>query len=76
MIEYTRLNKRKREQCEKEGIRFDRAEEFSELGDGSPLYRYVDGCGVIAEELIADDRDADILYERLVTVSLPTMLHP
>lgn len=40
MLEYARLNRRKREKCEKEGISLDRADDFSELGDGSPLYRY------------------------------------
>ncbi|KZT66076.1 MFS general substrate transporter [Daedalea quercina L-15889] len=40
MLEYARLNKKKRDQCEKEGIGLDRADEFGELGDGSPLYRY------------------------------------
>ncbi|TFY60145.1 hypothetical protein EVJ58_g5331 [Rhodofomes roseus] len=40
MLEYARLNRKKSQQCEKEGIGLDRADEFSELGDGSPLYRY------------------------------------
>ena len=35
------LNRSKITQCEREGITPGKAQAFSELGDGSPLYRYV-----------------------------------
>lgn len=40
MLEFSRLNAKRNEQCSKEGIHADRAEEFHELGDQSPLFRY------------------------------------
>ncbi|EED83486.1 predicted protein [Postia placenta Mad-698-R] len=39
MLEFSRLNAKRNEQCSKEGIHADRAEEFHELGDQSPLFR-------------------------------------
>ncbi|KAI0776578.1 MFS general substrate transporter [Trametes elegans] len=39
MVEYTRLNRKKEAQCAREGITPDRAEEFVDLGDSSPLFR-------------------------------------
>ncbi|PCH39025.1 MFS general substrate transporter [Wolfiporia cocos MD-104 SS10] len=41
MLEYMRLNRLKRAYCLKEGIDASRYEEFSEMGDKSPLYGYV-----------------------------------
>ena len=35
------LNRSKIAQCEHEGITIDKSEAYAELGDGSPLYRYV-----------------------------------
>ena len=35
------LNKSKIAQCEREGLTTDKSEAFTELGDGSPLYRFV-----------------------------------
>ncbi|KAF4598010.1 hypothetical protein EYR40_006359 [Pleurotus pulmonarius] len=40
MWDYNRINKQKEELCEKEGIGHNRRQEFSELGDQSPLFRY------------------------------------
>ncbi|KAM5539671.1 hypothetical protein V8D89_006780 [Ganoderma adspersum] len=40
MLEFTRLNRKKIAQCEREGITMDMAGEFVEMGDASPLYRY------------------------------------
>ena len=41
MLEFARLNRKKIEQCEREGITMDMAGEFVEMGDASPLYRSV-----------------------------------
>ena len=35
------LNRSKIAQCQREGITTDKSEAFAELGDGSPLYRFV-----------------------------------
>ena len=35
------LNRSKIAQCQREGITADKSEAFAELGDGSPLYRFV-----------------------------------
>lgn len=35
------LNRSKIAQCEREGITAEKSETFAELGDGSPLYRFV-----------------------------------
>lgn len=40
MFEFWRMNRKKRAYCSKEGIDSSRYEEFAELGDRSPLYRY------------------------------------
>ncbi|KAJ8696070.1 hypothetical protein PTI98_005968 [Pleurotus ostreatus] len=40
MWDYNRINKQKEKLCEKEGIDHSRRQEFSELGDHSPLFRY------------------------------------
>lgn len=37
----SRLNKLKEEQCKAEGITDERKSEFREMGDASPLFRYV-----------------------------------
>ncbi|KAH9840889.1 MFS general substrate transporter, partial [Rhodofomes roseus] len=63
MLEYARLSRKKSQQCEKEGIGLDRADEFSELGDGSPLYRYGPWIHVASTTLTAEI-PADILSER------------
>jgi len=39
--DYDRINKKKEEQCKREGITADRTEEFRSMGDGSPLFRYI-----------------------------------
>jgi hypothetical protein len=39
MWDYNRLNKKKIEMCEREGIDESRAHEFSEMGNESPLFR-------------------------------------
>ncbi|KZT01091.1 MFS general substrate transporter [Laetiporus sulphureus 93-53] len=44
MLEFSRLNAKKRQYCLREGIDGTRVAEFSEMGDRSPLYRYVIGC--------------------------------
>jgi len=41
MVEFSRLNKRKAERCAREGITEARAAEFGEMGDASPLFRYI-----------------------------------
>lgn len=38
---YGRLNKRKEEYCLREGITLDMAPQFADMGDKSPLFRYV-----------------------------------
>jgi len=40
MWDYNRLNKMKEEVCQKRGITKDRNEEFRDVGDDSPLFRY------------------------------------
>lgn len=40
MWDYNRLNKKKEALCAREGITEARADEFRELGDESPLFRY------------------------------------
>ena len=40
MWDYNRLNKQKEALCAKEGITNDRADEFKDMGDDSPLFRY------------------------------------
>ena len=40
MWDYNRLNKQKEALCAKEGITNDRADEFQDMGDDSPLFRY------------------------------------
>ena len=40
MYTFNRLNKKKEEQCKREGIDASRAHEFVNMGDDSPLFRY------------------------------------
>ncbi|RDB16719.1 hypothetical protein Hypma_002552 [Hypsizygus marmoreus] len=40
MWDYNRLNKKKIEQCEREGIDASRRDEFKDMGNESPLFRY------------------------------------
>jgi len=40
MFDYNRLNKQKIAQCEKEGIDESRQQEFADMGNDSPLFRY------------------------------------
>ncbi|KAF9227226.1 MFS general substrate transporter [Gyrodon lividus] len=40
MWNYRRINKQKEELCQARGITADRRDEFTEMGDGSPLFRY------------------------------------
>jgi hypothetical protein len=40
MWDYNRINKQKEDLCAKEGITCDRADEFKDMGDDSPLFRY------------------------------------
>ncbi|CCL98030.1 uncharacterized protein FIBRA_00023 [Fibroporia radiculosa] len=40
MFEFSRMNREKHAYCVREGIEADRIEEFHELGDKSPLYRW------------------------------------
>lgn len=42
MLEFARLNRRKAEQCAREGITDENASEFVDMGDSSPLYRFVE----------------------------------
>jgi hypothetical protein len=39
MWDFNRLNKNKEAQCHAEGITEERSAEFSNMGDGSPLFR-------------------------------------
>jgi hypothetical protein len=39
MFTYNRLNKKKEEQCRREGIDDSHAPQFREMGDESPLFR-------------------------------------
>jgi len=41
MIDFNRINKQKAALCAREGIDESRASEFSDMGDASPLFRYV-----------------------------------
>ncbi|KZV65831.1 MFS general substrate transporter [Peniophora sp. CONT] len=41
MFTYDRLNKQKEEYCRREGITLDMAPQFVDMGDKSPLFRYV-----------------------------------
>ena len=40
MWDYNRINKQKEEQCREGGITEDREDEFRDMGDQSPLFRY------------------------------------
>jgi len=40
MWDYNRINKQKDALCAKEGITNDRIDEFKDMGDDSPLFRY------------------------------------
>lgn len=40
MWDYNRINKEKEEQCREGGITEDRKNEFRDMGDESPLFRY------------------------------------
>lgn len=40
MWDYNRINQQKEEQCRQGGITEDRKDEFRNMGDESPLYRY------------------------------------
>ena len=40
MWDYNRINKQKEEQCCKGGTTEDRKDEFRDVGDQSPLFRY------------------------------------
>ena len=40
MWDYNRINKRKEALCRERGINEDRKEEFRNMGDQSPLFRY------------------------------------
>lgn len=42
MLEFARLNRRKAVQCEREGITNENTSEFVDMGDASPLYRFVE----------------------------------
>ena len=41
MWDFRRINRKKEELCMREGIDESRQAEFREMGDASPLYRYV-----------------------------------
>jgi hypothetical protein len=41
MVAYSRLNKQKEIKCQEEGIDHTQAELFRDMGDASPLFRYV-----------------------------------
>lgn len=41
MLEFARLNRRKAAQCAREGITDKNTSEFVDMGDASPLYRFV-----------------------------------
>lgn len=41
MWDYNRINKQKEALCAREGITQDREDEFRDMGDDSPLFRYV-----------------------------------
>ena len=41
MVTYRRLNRQKEELCKREGIDHRRRAEFKDVGDASPLFRYV-----------------------------------
>jgi hypothetical protein len=41
MWDYNRLNKQKEAQCEAENITDSRRDEFKDMGDSSPLFRWV-----------------------------------
>lgn len=41
MWDYHRINRKKEEQCEREGITADHADEFKDMCDDSPLFRSV-----------------------------------
>ena len=41
MWDYNRSNKQKEEQCREGGITEDRKDEFRNMGDHSPLFRYI-----------------------------------
>ena len=41
MWNYHRINKKKEEQCKREGITADRTDEFKDMCDDSPLFRSV-----------------------------------
>ncbi|KAI0776609.1 MFS general substrate transporter [Trametes elegans] len=43
MLEFSRLNRRKAEQCARDGITEDTMSEFADMGDASPLFR----CAII-----------------------------
>ncbi|KAG8214046.1 hypothetical protein J3R82DRAFT_10803 [Butyriboletus roseoflavus] len=40
MWDYNRINKQKEELCRERGITEDRKDEFRNMGDQSPLFRY------------------------------------
>lgn len=42
MLEFARLNRRKAAQCAREGITGENTSEFVDMGDASPLYRFVE----------------------------------
>lgn len=52
MWDYNRINKKKEEQCKREGITVDRADEFRDMGDDSPLFRLVNYCFVFCRALV------------------------
>ncbi|KAI0632655.1 major facilitator superfamily domain-containing protein [Trametes polyzona] len=41
ILEFSRLNRRKTVRCAQEGITEEKADEFHDMGDASPLYRYI-----------------------------------
>ena len=41
MFDFARLNRKKVKQCAAEDITFSKASSYVEMGDASPLYRYV-----------------------------------
>ncbi|KIM83274.1 hypothetical protein PILCRDRAFT_7231, partial [Piloderma croceum F 1598] len=47
MWDYNRLNKQKEALCAKEGITNDRADEFQDMGDDSPLFRFCEISAVV-----------------------------
>ena len=48
MATYKRLNRQKEELCKREGIDQTRRAEFRDIGDASPLFRYVFSRALLA----------------------------